>query len=265
MTTALKNHPGMWLADGPAKAINDLEDKYGPIIINRAGVTEAEQQEVIDQWDRGDRAGLYPPARPAYTSNHVKNGGQAVDVYNFTDDRAKLNEFGFEWYGTSDPVHYTYVGRPADNANSGLSTQWIKIVQEKLIRMGHDLGPWGADGVLGDKTKAAVRHEQSMAGPNGNPGGALVQDGIPGPLTNAYLDWWLVGRFQNAGGRPSNKSASELTYADIQEALNRKGYGLRVDNEWGPKSRAALLDFQSRNGLKADGWVGPNTWDKLNT
>lgn len=263
MTTALKNHPGMWLADAPAKAINDLEDKYGPIVINRAGVTEAQQQKVIDQWDRGDRAGLYPPARPAKTSFHVINGGEAVDVYNYTDDRAKLKEFGFEWYGPSDPVHYTFKGRPGVGNSHGLSVQWIKAVQEKLIRMGHNLGPHGADGVLGDYTKAATKHEQSMAQRNGYPGGALVQDSIPGPATNAYLDWWLVGRFQNSGGI-SNKSASELTYADIQKALNRHGYNLVVDNIWGKKSSNALADFQSRNGLRVDRIVGPNTWAKLN-
>lgn len=263
MTTALKYHPGMWMEDNAANAINALEDKYGPIIINRAGVTEADQQAIIDAWDRGDREGLFPPARPAKESNHVKYGGISVDVYNYTDDRAKLNEFGFEWYGPSDVVHYTYTGALSGDYNSGLSTAWIAAVQNKLIRMGHDLGPWGADGVLGDKTTAAVLHEQSMAGPNGNPGGALVMDGIPGPLTNAYLDWWLVGRHQG-GSRPINKSAGELTYADIQTALNRHGYNLVVDDIWGPVSSNALADFQSRNGLTVDRIVGPNTWAILN-
>lgn len=110
----LKNHPGMWLNDAAASAINSLEDKYGVIRINDAGRYEWEQQELINRWDRGGPGNrppyLYNPARPANTSNHVRNGGESVDVYNFTDDRAKLNEFGFEWYGTSDPVHYTFVG-----------------------------------------------------------------------------------------------------------------------------------------------------------
>lgn len=106
----LKYHPGMWLRDDAANAINALEDKYGKIVINSAGRTVEQQQELIDKWDRGERDGLYAPARPAETSNHVRDGGIAVDVYNYTDDRGKLNEFGFQWYGSADPVHYTFTG-----------------------------------------------------------------------------------------------------------------------------------------------------------
>lgn len=111
---ALKNHAGMWLRDDAAAAINALEDKYGVIRINAAGRTVAEQQGLINRWNRGGAANrppyLYQPASPAETSNHVANGGIAVDVYNYTSDRAKLKEFGFEWYGVSDPVHYTFKG-----------------------------------------------------------------------------------------------------------------------------------------------------------
>lgn len=111
----LKYHPGMWLRDDAATAMNALEDKYGKIVINSAGRTVKEQQDLIDAWDRGERDGLYAPARPAETSNHVRDGGIAVDVYNYTDDRAKLNEFGFEWYGSADPVHYTFTGWKENN------------------------------------------------------------------------------------------------------------------------------------------------------
>lgn len=111
---ALKNHPGLWLRDDAAAAINALEDKYGKIVINSAGRTVAEQQKLIDRWNKGGPGNrppaLYQPASPASASNHVADGGIAVDVYNFTDDRAKLKEFGFEWYGASDPVHYTFRG-----------------------------------------------------------------------------------------------------------------------------------------------------------
>jgi len=115
MTVNLKNHPKMWLRDDAGNALNALEDKHGKIIINRAGVTEAEQQRIIDLWNSGQRAGLYAPAQPASSSLHVKDGGTAVDVYNYTDDRAKLNEFGFQWYGPSDPVHYYFTGWGGNN------------------------------------------------------------------------------------------------------------------------------------------------------
>lgn len=109
---ALKNHPGMWLEDNAAAAINALEDEYGVIIINRAGVTVTEQQAAIDRWDRGGPANrppfLFEPARPPEKSTHVP--GVAVDVYNYTSDREKLEKYGFKWYGPKDPVHYTFTG-----------------------------------------------------------------------------------------------------------------------------------------------------------
>lgn len=107
---ALKNHPGMWLRDDAAAAINALEDKYGVIVINSAGRYVWEQQDLIDRFDRGE-PGIYMPYRPAEGSPHVRNGGTAVDVYNYTDDRAKLREFGFVWtYGMDDPPHYDFTG-----------------------------------------------------------------------------------------------------------------------------------------------------------
>jgi peptidoglycan hydrolase-like protein with peptidoglycan-binding domain len=238
-TKALKNHPGMWLREDAADAINALEDKYGVIKINRAGVTEAQQQEIIDKWDRGERAGLYPPARPAKESNHVAGGGIAVDVYNYTSDRAKLKEFGFEWYGPTDPVHYTFKGRPASNVGRVTVNRSVEDIQRKVGA--------AVDGKYGPETTAKVKAAQAGAG--------LVADGIWGPNTDAVF--FPVGK-------PLNKDVSQLTFADIQWLLNRHGYGLVVDGNWGPKSKAALADFQSRNGLTVDRIVGPLTYAKLN-
>lgn len=116
---SLKNHPGMWLRDDAAAAINALEDKYGVIEINSAGRYEWEQQELIDRYDAGDRT-IYMPYRPAAGSPHVRDGGTAVDIYNYTDDRAKMEEFGFQWtYGDDDPVHYDYIGWSGGGALEG--------------------------------------------------------------------------------------------------------------------------------------------------
>jgi len=51
---------------------------------------------------------------------------------------------------------------------------------------------------------------------------------------------------------------------DIQQALkNAKLYEDKIDGISGPKTREAIEAFQSQNGLKIDGKVGPNTWQKL--
>lgn len=51
----------------------------------------------------------------------------------------------------------------------------------------------------------------------------------------------------------------------LQNKLNNKGYSLSVDGQFGSGTDSAVRDFQSRNNLKVDGVVGPNTWNALNS
>jgi peptidoglycan hydrolase-like protein with peptidoglycan-binding domain len=51
---------------------------------------------------------------------------------------------------------------------------------------------------------------------------------------------------------------------NVQQALKNAGiYEGKIDGISGPKTREAIEAFQSRVGLKADGKVGPRTWEKL--
>jgi peptidoglycan hydrolase-like protein with peptidoglycan-binding domain len=49
----------------------------------------------------------------------------------------------------------------------------------------------------------------------------------------------------------------------VQEALTKKGATIKVDGKFGSGTEAAVKDFQRRNGLDADGAVGPQTRQKL--
>jgi peptidoglycan hydrolase-like protein with peptidoglycan-binding domain len=54
------------------------------------------------------------------------------------------------------------------------------------------------------------------------------------------------------------------TKKDIQNALKNAGfYTGVVDGKFGLMTKKAVEKFQEANGLKADGKVGPNTWNKL--
>ena len=64
---------------------------------------------------------------------------------------------------------------------------------------------------------------------------------------------------------PQEKALPETpTKKEIQEALKKAGYYKgEVDGKIGHKTKMAIEEFQKANGLKADGKVGPQTWDKL--
>jgi len=49
----------------------------------------------------------------------------------------------------------------------------------------------------------------------------------------------------------------------LQEQLNAAGYNLDVDGSYGPKTRAAVKDYQAKNNLQVDGIVGPQTSGSL--
>ena len=55
------------------------------------------------------------------------------------------------------------------------------------------------------------------------------------------------------------------TTAQIQTALNKRGYGLTVDNQYGPATRLAVRDFQSKMAIAETGICDFNTWKLLNT
>lgn len=49
----------------------------------------------------------------------------------------------------------------------------------------------------------------------------------------------------------------------LQAYLNKKGYNLTIDGDFGPNTEAALKDYQQKNGLTVDGIAGPNTWGHI--
>ena len=45
-----------------------------------------------------------------------------------------------------------------------------------------------------------------------------------------------------------------------QQRMVERGFSLVVDGKYGPKSKAACMEFQGQEGLEVDGIVGPITW-----
>ena len=51
--------------------------------------------------------------------------------------------------------------------------------------------------------------------------------------------------------------------SNLQTTLNNLGYNLDVDGNFGPKTQAAVKDYQAKNNLTVDGMVGPQTTASL--
>lgn len=49
----------------------------------------------------------------------------------------------------------------------------------------------------------------------------------------------------------------------MQIMLTLLGYNVGIDSSFGSKTYNAVVSFQKKYGLSADGIIGPATWDKL--
>lgn len=117
------------------------------------------------------------------------------------------------------------------------------------------LGAWqelAADAIFGPETKRVVQEFQRLKG--------LAQDGIVGARTWSAL---------TDGSAPIHSTVAEgdtgSVVTGLQYELNKFGYDLEVDGNFGPKTKAAVEAFQERAGVTVDGIVGPNTWRELIT
>lgn len=59
------------------------------------------------------------------------------------------------------------------------------------------------------------------------------------------------------------KGSKGVHVSELQTILNKFGYGLAVDGQFGPKTLEAVKAYQEEHGLVVDGKVGPKTWTEL--
>ncbi|MFD9700252.1 peptidoglycan-binding protein [Lentzea sp. NPDC059081] len=126
------------------------------------------------------------------------------------------------------------------NVKEGATGDTVRSAQHLLRHRGYDIS---ADGEFGPATEAAVKQFQSANG--------LSSDGQIGQNT------WpkLIVSVKQGNNSEAVKAA--------QVQLNRYGYNLSVDGDFGGGTHSAAVAFQSSKGLSADGIVGPNTWQTL--
>jgi peptidoglycan hydrolase-like protein with peptidoglycan-binding domain len=116
----------------------------------------------------------------------------------------------------------------------GLSGEPVKILQAKLGVT--------ADGKFGPATETALKAYQQQHG--------LKVDGIAGPDTFAQM-----GLYELILLKPGTSGEAVKR---LQQAL-----GVTADGQFGAGTQKALREFQSKNGLDADGLAGPATLAKM--
>lgn len=130
----------------------------------------------------------------------------------------------------------------------GNTTGNVAAVQARLSTLGYYSST--VDGVWGSKTAASVKRFQSAYG--------LKADGAVGSATAKALGIKLPIN----GGISSGRTTANV--AAVQARLKTLGYfKYTVDGVWGGKTLAAVLSYQSNNGMTVDGVVGAGTARKL--
>ena len=129
------------------------------------------------------------------------------------------------------------------------------------------------DGIVGKNTSASLNSSSSKSsGPSSSSGSASRSSGpsSSGPSTKTAVGPGVVQTqtptqttVTGSGNLASGTKSSDVIA--LQQRLNELGYGLAVDGSYGPATKAAVMDYQSKNGLAVDGIVGVNTRNALNT
>ena len=141
----------------------------------------------------------------------------------------------------------------APDGSAGAATQ--RAVRNAVVRLQVELknagyAPGSADGHFGSKTKKALEKYQKDHG--------LEVTGTADRATWSELDRGSDG----IRGGASARSAEQVR--QLQQALIGLGYlEGSADGSYGPKTRAAVQDFQRDYGLGADGSAGPDTMTAL--
>lgn len=132
----------------------------------------------------------------------------------------------------------------------GMSGSDVKTLQTHLVKRGYLKA---ADGKFGSGTQKAVKLFQTQCG--------LAADGVAGAKTQSLL-FNLTGTGKTNQTMKFGTKSSQVTI--LQKRLAALGYFTgAATNYFGNATKASLIKFQKKAGLKADGVAGPRTLIKL--
>ncbi|MCI0425217.1 MAG: peptidoglycan-binding protein [Actinobacteria bacterium] len=124
----------------------------------------------------------------------------------------------------------------------------VRDIQARLEALGFESTP-DLKGTFGEGTREAVTRFQTAKG--------IDVDGVVGPDTwrSLYEAGYRLGDRLVFLRRPMMRGGD---IADLQSHLSSLGFDCgKVDGIFGPRTEAAIIDFQHNRGLAEDGRVGP--------
>jgi peptidoglycan hydrolase-like protein with peptidoglycan-binding domain len=135
---------------------------------------------------------------------------------------------------------------PVDEMNPEMRRAYIVGIQEELAAHGYRPGP--ADGVLGQRSIAAIRAYQHDA--------KLPVTGIASKELLDHMKFVLPKVYARGAAPPAPDTS--LVYVGLVEetqiALQKRGYYPgAIDGDAGPQTRAAISQFQADAGLPVTG------------
>ena len=134
--------------------------------------------------------------------------------------------------------------------NSSLVINSTLDIQQFLSKNGFNPGP--IDGQSGPKTKNAIISFQKENG--------LLADGIAGNKTKAAMRAYTGCKSENFCAARDNRSAKLDSIADVQTYLANNGFNPGIiDGKMGSYTREAIKAFQRKVGLIPDGVAGTRT------
>ncbi|WP_242965897.1 peptidoglycan-binding protein [Pygmaiobacter massiliensis] len=173
---------------------------------------------------------------------------------------------------TGLPSTGTYPGTALKQGDTGANVKRVQFYLSVLSEFNSSIPTVSIDGIFGPATTAAVKAFQATV--------PTTQDGVVGPVTWAALynefmstesditppgtDW--IGQYPGTPLRVGS-TGTEVQLAQFFLTVLSSSYpdipAISPDGIYGSATANAVIKFQNRFSLAADGVIGKATWDKL--